>query len=933
MSVNVSRLGQQCLLLTWLASAGLGWGRQGGIPGPTIAKPSQPFDPAGIHVVEFTDDSMLHGTVASITAETLTLQRSDASASMAFPIATLNRVVFDSEPDQDGLVPRSTVQLITGDWFVADVLLVKEGKVELRLANQQRITLEQKWIEWICFAKGAAPDVFHGPESLDGWNTNGSWTCEEGVLRCQQLGNIGRNFPVVPDRIDLQFEMEKSEVQKNFMMSFNFSRQADGLQGSNGSAWTQVRLNEGQLYIYAASGNKNKNTSSSLPRQVTKPNEQGMFRYRILFDRVVGRMVLLINGKIVADQEIPAMDPGTWSGAMTFQPMRWGAESEWMLRQIHMLPWDGQLPAGSGEGASTPARLDTLTMDDGTVKLGRMEAVMGTVVRFRSANGSEDIDRSMVSMLRLHRAEPDLALPAAKGPRISLTDRGEIRLESLQLAERTYTLTTTFAGELKFPAKAVYSLHYPNPEKKELAITDRLVFRNGDQLRGTLKEAGHDTPIQWLIPEGPQIAFETKRVGGVLLAPRTNGATEAGDCVVRFRNGDWLGGQFIELGKEQLRLRSGFGNEVSIARPKVQTLYLSSPGKAAIWEGATQPQSWWKGATGPGGNWVEDNGDETRALLSRKKVYLDGAFLVPGNAGRNGGIGKQLEGLPERVEVTFEVAGANASPAFNLQLFYENQGNNGLMLQVWQGGIYVYDMTPRDRKGGAFMGGQPQQVQWGDKIDASARRHRFRILADRRAHKATVFIDDVQIAVVNRKPSKEGGVETLWGNGISFSSNSGNAALIFNRLWVSPWNGQMPTPDKAGAPQESVALANGDEAKAAIKTGTAKGFTLDFDGEPLEIPREKILLADFGISPPEETPKLSLTEGSIAPRLRLSQGGALTVETLRISEGEVQCSSASFGDLKVPLASFSEIVWSGLDRDIQNLQNKPRSPTRKVPKP
>jgi ribosomal protein L30/L7E len=918
------------LALTLLASAGLGWGRQVGIPGPAIAKPSQPFDPAGIHVVEFTDDSVLHGTVASISADALLLQRSDASGVMAFPLASLASVVFDSEMEQDGPVPRSTVQLVTGDWFVAEVLLVRDGKVELRLANQQRLTLEQKWIEWICFAKGAAPEVFHGPESLEGWNTNGSWTCEDGVLRCQQLGNIGRTFPVVPDRIDLQFDMEKSEVQKNFMMSFNFARQADSLQGSSGNAWTQVRLNEGQLYIYAASGNTNKNTSLSLPRQVTKPNEKGMFRYRILFDRIVGRMVLMINGKIVADQEIPPVDPGTWNGTMTFQPMRWGAEAEWALSNIHMLPWDGQVPAS--DGASTPARLDTLTMDDGTVKLGRAEALMGTVVRFRSAQGIADIDRNTVSMLRLHRMDPDVELPVAKGPRLTLADRGEIKLDALQLADGTYTLATSFAGELKFPARSVYALSFPNPEKKELPVTDRLVFRNGDQLRGTLKEAGHDTPIQWQFTDGPELAFQTKRVGGVLLSPRPNSPVPGGDCVVRFRNGDWLGGQFVELGSEQLRLLSGFGNEMLIARPKVQTLYLSSPGKAAIWEGGTQPESWWKGYSSQSGNWVDDGGGESRALGPRKKVYLDGAFLVPGNSGRGGGLGKQLDGLPERVEITFEVAGANVSPAFNMQLFYEKQGNSGLMLQVWQGGIYVYDMTPRDRKGGNFMGGQPQQVQWGDKVDSSARRHRFRILADRRAHKATVYIDDVQIATVNRKASKEGGAEALWGTGVSFSSNSGNAAVIFNRLWVAPWNGQMPSTAKSGAPQESVALANGDEAKAAIKKGSKTGFTLDFDGEELEIPREKILLADFGISPPEEALKLSLTDGAIAPRLRLIQGGALTVETLHINNGQVVCSSPSFGDIKVPLGNFSEIVWSGLDRDIQNLQSKPRSPTRKAPK-
>ena len=37
--------------------------------GPIIQPPSAPDDPAGLHEIEFTDDSVLHGTVQSLSPE------------------------------------------------------------------------------------------------------------------------------------------------------------------------------------------------------------------------------------------------------------------------------------------------------------------------------------------------------------------------------------------------------------------------------------------------------------------------------------------------------------------------------------------------------------------------------------------------------------------------------------------------------------------------------------------------------------------------------------------------------------------------------------------------------------------------------------------------------------------------------------------------
>lgn len=894
------------------------------VEGPPLPPPASSSDALAPHVADFTDGSQLHGLLTSISENEVILTRSDASGPLSFPVPTVSRLHLPVAPNPEVKPAKTAIQFTTGDWLVADVMLMRDGKAELRLANQQRLSVAQSFVDWISFSENQAPDVYHGPDSMEGWTSNGAWSCQDGVLRCRQMGNIGRNFAVVPDRIDLRFVMDKSEVQKNFMLSFNFARQDGNTSDGSGNAWSQVRLNEGQLYLYAASGNANKNSSITLPRLALKPDENGKFNYRLLFDRIGGKMAIYINGKKVSEQETPKMPMGVWNGSLTFQPMRWGSEADWAISDIHMIPWDGQLPQADGQ--TTPARLDSLTMTNGEVKTGRLESMQGVVVKFRSAAGTEEILKKDVSMLRLHRPEGAAAPAVATGPKIVLSDRGELKLNAAKLADGAFTLGTTFAGDVPMPLAGVAAMIYPNAAVENVPAADQIVFRNGDVLRGKLIATAHDAPIHWQYGNAAEIKFQTKRVGGVLLRQREEVPLVPGDCVARFRNGDWLGGTMLDLDAKRLQLKSCFGNEFSIPREQMQTLYLAKSGKAPIWEGATDPEAWWMGNQGPNSGMVNQARGPKQGGMSGK-AYLDGSFLLPPQTNTGNGIGRTIEDLPDRLEISFEVATAASITAFSAQLFYEKQSNNGLMIQVWQGGLYLYDMAPR--KGGRGFGAQPQQVQWGDKIDANAKKHRFQVFADRKSRRALVYMDNVLLAQFARKGAEKD--DTAWGNGISINTNNGGgAATLISQLWIAPWNGQTPSTQPQKEAKESVALANGDESVSKILSANSKSVVIDFEGAPLQIPRDKVLLADFGTTPEEKKPELTLAGMTVQPRLRLAKGGTLTVENMKVEGEQLSCSNASFGQLQVPLGAVSEIIWSGLDRDLQQLQSKMPNTKKRV---
>ena len=878
--------------------------------GPAVTAPASANDPAGIHAVALTDGSALHGTVQTLTETELILQRTDASEALHFPVPSLAHLDF-APKSPDSKPPHATVQFRSGDWMTAEVLLLREGKMELRMADAQRLSIEQGKVESLCFSQGAAPDVFHGPSSMEGWETNGAWSYDQGVLNCQQMGNLLRNFSVMPDRLDLQFTMDKGEVQKNFMLSMVLNR-TDLTPGKGvGNAWMQVRFNEGQLYLYAAAGEVNRNSSTSLPRSALRPAADGKFHYRILQDRPGGKLHVFVNGRRVATQAAPPMKTGTWQGQMTFQPMRWGSEVEWAISQIHLTPWDGQVP--NAEGVGVPEQLDSLTLQNGETKIGRLESLLGSVLKFRSAAGSETFPRQEISMLRLHREAPEAPVEA-KGPKIWLTQRGEFQLTSLQLAGDTCTLGTTFAGQLTLSRDALAAAVFPNAMLKALPVTDWLQFRNGDGLRGSLLSADKHASLRWQTAGGAVLQFQIKRLSGVRIAPRhPDVPAEPGSCVARFHNGDWISGELQSLDAQQLHFQALGGQSLALPRARLQALFLSPHSQRPVCEGATDPASWLSGTRGH----MLESSDSARANSEPSQSvlrHLDGAFLITGKSLADSGIGRIVEDLPERLEMSFDCVAANDSLSLNVELFYEKDSSNGVLLRFWPGGLYLQDFSTPN-KPGRGPGRQPIQLQWGEKVNRSADRHHFQIFADRRKRALQIFIDGTLIT--RHHHGENNAPEAMWGRGISVGGLPGqvNGPTLISQLWIAPWSGRTPASPPLAPNESALALANGDESNAPIVNATSDAFTLDFNGEPLAIPRAKVLVANFGSAAGETDEGLTLAAAAKQSRLRLASGGALTVTDFSLENELLQGTNPNLGALQLPVDSVREIIWSNLERD------------------
>jgi hypothetical protein len=530
--------------------------------------------------------------------------------------------------------------------------------------------------------------------------------------------------------------------------------------------------------------------------------------------------------------------------------------------------------------------------------------------------------------------KPDVQEPDrnAGGPRVVLTQRGEWKLSALKLNEGNFTLTTAFGGDVVLPAKELFSIIFPHAAPAKPEPSDRLIFRNGDQLRGTILSFEKDKPLRWQFSPEVIVEFQTRRVGGVLLKSRAEQKqASAFDMVASFRNGDYLGGKLLGVDAGALTFTPVFGGDFRAERKRLASLYMAQGSRNSFWTGSFDADGWWKGQMGPNSGWFGYSYGQA-VNVPRPKIYLDGAFSLPA-MGSQTGIGRVFEELPDRVEISFDVSSEQAVQGFNAQLFYEKKGSSGLMLNHWQGGMYIYDMQPSRRRG---MFGQPMQISFGDKIDIQGRRHRYRILADRKNYKAYFLVDGLQVAQFSRKRENE---EDKWGCGISLHPQGGGQYVTFSHLTIAPWNGRAPDaplPDAAAA--ETVSLANGDEATATLTSATPDKFLMSFEGEPLELPRDRVLMIDFaksGEAPPAPPPPPAAPEAADPePRLHLAGGGRLSVQSLQIVDGKIQCSTANLGDLTLPLDAFTEIVWHGLVDEIPLAQPvDPKKRRNKAPAP
>jgi hypothetical protein len=501
-------------------------------------------------------------------------------------------------------------------------------------------------------------------------------------------------------------------------------------------------------------------------------------------------------------------------------------------------------------------------------------------------------------MLRFqHHDPPPEAAPAVANLR--LTEGGEFDAASVNWQDGKLDVQTRFGTQVSLPIGAVAELRLAQTPPALSVAEDLLVFKNGDRIKGHLQAAAENEKLRWRVGESDTpVEFALTHILGV----RRDGESthKRVDCVVRFRNTDWLAGQFVTLDKKELVLDTADAGQLTVPRAQVRALYFSRNGALPISDGASDDREWLHGFDQPTASGTSRSTARAAAAQANLWRCFDGTFsLVPfgseSGMARMGGahIGRHMDNLPTLVEISFDVTGTRDQILFAAQLF-SDPANPGYFMQFHSQGMYIYDLNPVQRGRGII----PQQMQFEGKLKPDARQRHIDLFANRETGMLAVFVDGVLITRFGGKP---GSKARPLGRSLMLTPQIG-MPCAFSNLWFGPWNGRLPgEPLGTDGTPNTAMLNNGDEAQGTVELATPSTLKLASDVGPLDLPLERITMIDFGGAPPARTD---------GPRLRLADAGVLTVHGYRVGKDTVTCQSEVAGNLNLPLGSIREIVFS-----------------------
>ena len=867
-----------------------------------IPVPPQP-KPADNQVLEFADGSRLHGRIVKLGADELTWQRNDIAEPLLFSLRDVRQVTFRAPAKAQEMKSNATLQLKGGGWIVGDVSSFENDNFRMKLDAVPELTLGRDKVAWLFLSPATSPDAFDsqgGSMGISGWSFGGgAWESTEAGLLARGLPSpIRRAFEFLPDKVDIEFTAGDTGHPTGGVLTLMIATGAD--PGNSPSGHVNLGIQPGNISANAFDGRTSKNFQGSIPGEKNVPK---LSRYRILQDRRSGKLLVFVDGKKVADWTVPVNKNIPPGGSLTFQPQSWGGESAWTIAKLRVRPWDG-----NAEPDAKPAEegKDLLSTDAAGRQAGILEGISQDAVQF----GGKEFARKEALFIRLGGA--DAAAPGkVTGTRVRLARRGEFDAAAVEIQEGRITVRTSFAGEITLPLESIRSIEFPPGRTvEELAATgagDRLVFKNGDILRGSALSAGTDGPMKWRPAKGGVVEIGVGGVAGVLLARSVVPPGAGVSAVARLRNGDWITGALSGLDGRQLHFKLPLVGALQMDRTNVGSLYFGAGAAVPVWDGVADRDRWMRDAGGFASN--------VPGTLTRWR-YLDGAFGMQDigqNQWNNGGnqmFGRSLAALPEKVEASFEVSAKSGQMSFQLQLFSDPMQGGGFQIQCNGDQLWVIDNSPQ--RGGGFMR-QPIQITL-EKFDDPNKPRRFRLIADRKTGQLAVFVNGKLVGEFLRKAGK---ASPKRGRVIGIMAQ---APVTISNLWIAPWVGPFPqmakskvalSANQAAAPSgdepkpaepeqpspDVVLLVNGDETACTVEGATPEELRVKCEGDDLEFPLNRAMMVEFAGKSVAPVPGI---------RLRLAGGGLLTVQSFKLADGTVSCRHSLLGDLSFPVSALSE---------------------------
>ncbi len=781
-------------------------------------------------------------------------------------------------------VATGTLKLPGGDWLFGEVTSADGETFAMKLADGTPLAIPRGPVEWLHLDERPAPAFGYagGALDLESWTvrTPGSrMEVEGGTLTLRDGWMLGRAL-TPPKRFEIAFELPgvSEDGLRLWIQPFGPQPNSYGL----GTIELAFGKKEISRCIYVRKFDRKK---TALPQEAAE--QKGPVGYRVLYDGIGRRLVVVRNGVQLGDWKFieeggkdgkaqPISDEErdiTINGVCFDRPNR-DTKRPLKFNRLSVQPWDGTLPAA---GDAAPAG-DRLTLGKEAPVAGKLESLSAKEIVFSGVKRK----REAGTFLRLHGAAPSLAAADAM---LVFGQQGEISVAGLEIRDGRARGRAGFAEALDLPTAALQTVVFPSRPEDGEKTGDALVFRNGDEMRGTLLSATKDG-LGWKMAGGREIAMAATHLAGVRFAATGATPKSAALATVEMRNGDRLRGEFAGFDGKHVEFQHAQLGTVRIARERVWSLYPNP--RFQVWDGSRDAAAWIAKTRTEGA--PSEPGQE-----KAQWTVLDGSYIqrrARGSSSEAAALRVPMAEMPERFEFRVEATDVGGNPpSFGISLGTKD-GKTSLQATFNYFNLSLYMNSPKARQRPNY-----KNVALSDKVPDASSRMSLRAFVDRTAGTADLFLNGALVARVGQQQG-----ERLPGLGEVMSvtaSQQEDSTSILSSLWIGPWNGELPRLGE-GVPA-ATALSNGDAAPATPEGWRDGKFLVETPAGMLELPLEKVQAVEFGgVMAPEKA----------AGRIRLADGGVVSVDAFRWDGRELTAHSAALGELRLPASAVNELIFN-----------------------
>ncbi len=849
------------------------------------------------HTVVFQNGRQLRGEIISVDANEIIFRHPDSTAPLHIARSEVRRLVLTntSSPEGTQIAPRilsledstvggqpvrCTVKLPGAEWLYGDVSSRDGETFEVRLNPKVSLTIPRADIEWLQFDRQPAPayGFFGNPLDLDGWagpRRSAPWEVHDGTLEVDSGKWLARQLST-PSRFEVSMEIPRAYERGTRLWLQPFE-----LVNSYTTGTVQFEFSRSAITrLLFRNGFEQRRSLLPLTAKSTEPT----VKYRLLYDRYAQHLVILRNGQKAGDWKFG--DVGNSPGINSFDRQIRGISldrnggdepGELHLKRLEVRPWNGAIPSRDDR----PPLKDLFSTSVDEPAAGHLDSLSDRVASF-------DGTRRQIEAGTFIEFPHQPAALTNQDSSLVFGESGELRTGDLLIGNGVAHFRTSFSRNAEMPLESLQTISLHGPSSDPLPA-DLLVFKNGDELPGTLRSAAPGQPVRWQLNGGQIAEFKPERVAGVHFAVGDDPAETAVSETVELRNGDRLRGEVKGFDNNQLRMAIPGLGEIAVDRGQLWALY---PNLALTVADATQnPEAWMDRAA----KWLrEATGDKCPAEPSNSWIYFDGTYLPrtgPSLTDRSDALILEQPSLNmmERFEVRCNVTNTRGgAPMFTIGL------NGFIGTPILQASCFFGQLHVMAMGGANVRRANSFQIPLADKLRNASSRVNVRVFVDAKAGTADFYLDGVPVAQLGHHNDDR---LPKIGARISFQPYPGsNDPMVFSDLWIGPWNGEVPAP---GAQKSAVTLNNGDLMEGTVKAIGSDKITVDSEIGAMDLPTERVGLVQFGGA-------MKVTPADA--RIRLRNGTAIQVDRFAWDGEELVAHSEALGDIRLPHAEVSELI-------------------------